>query len=144
MRLIYKHFYLVNDRVMAFPETLNIELKTFKTTGIDEWEIVTLKEAKLVSDHEHIVHSMRDFSEGAGGSGEGTIEDMLAWGNWAPINGIPVVGWPVVEIDGEPVMVAKYFGQDKCRFDHWRTFSREVWELVRRYGSYYVKATKDE
>ncbi len=144
MRLIYKHFYLVNDRVMAFPETLNIELKTFKTTGVDEWEIVTLKEAKLVSDHEHIVHSMRDFSEGAGGSGEGTIEDMLAWGNWAPINGIPVVGWPVVEIDGEPVMVAKYFGQDKCRFDHWRTFSREVWELVRRYGSYYVKATKDE
>lgn len=129
---------------MAFPETLNIELKTFKTTGVDEWEIVTLKEAKLVSDHEHIVHSMRDFSEGAGGSGEGTIEDMKAWGNWAPINGIPVVGWPVVEIDGEPVMVAKYFGQDKCRFDHWRTFSREVWELVRRYGSYYVKATKDE
>lgn len=129
---------------MAFSETLNIELKTFKTGGIDAWSVATLKEAKLVSDHEHIVHSMRDFSEGAGGSGEGTIEDMKAGGNGSAINGIPVVGGPVVEVDGEPIKVAKYFGQDKCRFDHWRTFNRELWEMIRRYGSYYVKATKDE
>lgn len=129
---------------MAFAETLNIELKTFKTSWIDEGEVKTLKEAKLVSDHEHIVHSMRDFSAGAGGSGEGTIEDMKAGWNGSAINGIPVVGWPVVEIDWEPVKVCKYFGQDKCRFDHWRTFDRSVWELIRRYGSYYVKATKDE
>lgn len=129
---------------MAFAETLNIELKTFKTSGIDAGSISTLKEAKLVSDNEHIKHSMRDFSEWAGGSGEWTIEDMLAGGNGAPINGIPVVGWPVVEVDGKPIKVAKYFGQDKCRFDHWRTFDRSVWELIRRYGSYYVKATKDE
>ena len=53
-------------------------------------------------------------------------------------------GYFVDEIDGKPVKVAKYFGQDKCRFDHWRTFDRSVWELIRRYGSYYVKATKDE
>ena len=129
---------------MAFPETLNVELKTFKTSGIDAWTIATLKEAKLVSDKEHIVHSMRDFSAWAGGSGEGTIEDMKNGGNGSPINGIPVVGWPTVEIDGKPVKVAKYFGQDKCRFDHWRTFDRSVWELIRRYGSYYVKATKEE
>jgi len=130
--------------VMAFPETLNVELKTFKTSGIDAWTIATLKEAKLVSDKEHIVHSMRDFSAWAGGSGEGTIEDMKAGWNGSAINGIPVVGWPVVEIDGKPVKVAKYFWQDKCRFDHWRTFDRSVWELIRRYGSYYVKATKEE
>ena len=130
--------------VMAFPETLNVELKTFKTTGVDAWTIATLKEAKLVGDKEHIKHSMRDFSQGAGGSGNGTIEDMQAGGNWAPINGIPVVGGPVVTIDGEPVKVCKYFGQDKARFDHWRTFDRSLWELIRRYGSYYVKATKPE
>lgn len=129
---------------MAFAETLNIELKTFKTSGIDAGSISTLKEAKMVSDNEHIVHSMRDFSEWAGGSGNGTIEDMKAGWNGSAINGIPVVGWPVVEIDGKPVKVAKYFWQDKCRFDHWRTFDRSVWELIRRYGAYYVKATKDE
>lgn len=129
---------------MAFAETLNIELKTFKTSGMDAGSIETLKEAKMVSDKEHIVHSMRDFSEGAGGSGEGTIEDMKAGWNGSAINGIPVVGGPVVEVDGKPVKVCKYFWQDKCRFDHWRTFDRSVWELIRRYGSYYVKATKDE
>ena len=49
-----------------------------------------------------------------------------------------------VEVDGKPIKVCKYFGQDKCRFDHWRTFNRSLWELIRRYGSYYVKATKEE
>ena len=125
---------------MAFAETLNIELKTFKTSGIDAWSVATIEEAKLVSDKEHIVHSMRDFSEATGGSGNGTIEDMKG----SAINGIPVVGWPVVEVDGKPIKVCKYFGQDKCRFDHWRTFNRSLWELIRRYGSYYVKATKEE
>lgn len=129
---------------MAFAKTLNIELKTFKTSWIDAGEISTLKETKLVTDAEHAKHSMRDFSEWAGGSWNGTIEDMKAGGNGAPINGIPVVGGPVVEIDGTPVKVCKYFGQDKCRFDHWRTFDRATWELIRRYGSYYVKSTEEE
>lgn len=129
---------------MAFADTLNIELKTFKTSGIDAWSVATIEEAKLVSDKEHVVHSMRDFSEATGGSGNGTIEDMKAGWNGSAINGIPVVGWPVVEVDGKPIKVCKYFGQDKCRFDHWRTFNRSLWELIRRYGSYYVKATKEE
>lgn len=129
---------------MAFPETLNVELKTFKTSGIDAWTIATLKEAKIVSDKEHVKHSMRDFSKGTGGSGEGTIEDMQNGGNGSPINGIPVVGGPVVEVDGEAVQAAPYFGNTKFRNDHWRAYDRSLWELIRQYGSYYLNAKKAE
>ena len=48
---------------MAFPKTLKVELKTFKTTGVDAWTIATLKEAKIVSDNEHIKHSMKFLNE---------------------------------------------------------------------------------
>jgi len=128
---------------MAFPTNVNIELKTFKSTGVDAGEIVTLKESKMVTDKEHAKHSLRDFSKGAGGSGNGTIEDMKAGGNGSAINGIPVVGGPVVTIDGVPTKIAPIM-QDKCRFDHWRTFDRSVREMIRQYGSYYVKATEQE
>lgn len=123
---------------------VNIELKTFKTTGVDAGSIATLKEAVMISDKEHARHSVRDFSLAAGGSGRGTIEDMKAGGNGSAINGIAVIGGPVVEIDGKPVKVAPFFGDDKCRFDHWRTFDQSLWELIRHYGSYYVKATEDK
>ena len=129
---------------MAFPETLKVELKTFKTSGIDAWTIATLKEAKIVSDKEHIVHTMRDFSEWTGGSGEGTIEDMKAGWNGSAINGIPVVGGPVVEIDWEPTKAAPYFGKKKFLNDHWRAFDRSLWEFVRHYGSYYMNNNKEE
>lgn len=129
---------------MAFPETLNVELKTFKTSGIDAWSIATLKEAKIVSDKEHIRHSMRDFSAWTGGSGEWTIEDMQNGWNGSAINGIPVVGGPVVEVDWEPVAAAPYFGHKKFLNDHWRAFDRSLWELIRQYGSYYLNAKKGE
>lgn len=129
---------------MAFPETLNVELKTFKTSGVDTWTIATLKEAKIVSDKDHIEHTMRDFSAWTGGSGEGTIEDMQAGWNGSAINGIPVVGWPVVEIDGKPVKVAPYFGKPKFLGDHWRAYDRQLWEYIRHYGKYYFNAKKDQ
>lgn len=129
---------------MAFPETLNVELKTFKTSGVDAWSIVTLKEAKIVSDKEHVQHTMRDFSQGTWGSGDGTIEDMQAGWNWSKINDIPVVGGPVVEIDGKPVQVAPYFGQTKFRGDHWRAYDRALWEHIRHYGKYYFNAKLPE
>lgn len=129
---------------MAFPETLNVELKTFKTSWIDAWSIVTVKEAKIVSDKEHIRHTMRDFSQGTGGSGDGTIEDMKAGGNWAKINGIPVIWGPVVEVDGIPVKAAPYFGQNKFTGDHWRSFDRSLHEYIRHYGKYYFNANKED
>lgn len=127
---------------MAFAKNVNIELKTFKSTGVDAGEIVTLKESKMVADKEHAKHSLRDFSAATGGTGNGTIEDMKAGGNGSAINGIPVVGGPVVTLDGKPIKVAPMV-EDKCRLDYWRTYDRALWELVRNYGSYYVKATEE-
>ena len=74
---------------------------------------------------------MRDFSQGTGGSGQGTIEDMQNGGNGSPINGIPVVGGPVVEVDGEAVQAAPYFGNTKFRNDHWRAYDRSPYPLLR-------------
>lgn len=122
---------------------LNITINTFKTNGIDNGEVTPVGTAYFVADEDHVKHSMRDFSAATGGSGDGTIEDMKDLGNGATPNGIPVIGGPVVEVDGKPIKVCKYFGQDKCRFDHWRTFDRKVWELIRNYGSYYVRADKE-
>lgn len=123
-------------------DVLNVDIKTFKTTGIDTGSIETLGSTKIIADEEHLKHSMRDFSEAAGGTGNGTIEDMKAGGNGSAPNGIPVVGGPVVEVDGKPIKVCKYFGQDKCRLDYWRSYDRTTRELIRAYGSYYVHSSK--
>lgn len=123
---------------------LNIEINTFKTSGIDAGNVTLMGKGFFVADEPHLKHSVRDFSRATGGTGHGTIEDMKAGGNGSAINGVAVIGGPVVELNGKPIKVSPFAGEDKCRFDHWRTFDRSVWELIRNYGSYYVKATIED
>jgi len=69
---------------------------------------------------------------------------MIAGGNGSAPNNIPVVGGPTVTINGEAITVAPFFGDDKWRFDLWRTWSRADWEWYRRYGGYYILTDPNE
>ena len=123
-------------------QQLNINFKTFKTSGVDAGSVQSVGTTMFIDERKVVNLSKRDFSAAAAGTGNGTIEDMKAGGNGSPINGIPVIGGPAVEIDGVAVKVAPFIN-DKCRLEHWRAMDNAARQLVKNYGLYYTYANTD-
>lgn len=123
-------------------EQLNINIKTFKTSGVDAGSVQSVGTTQFIAEKKPVNESKRDFAQAAGGTGNGTIEDMKAGGNGSPINGVPVIGGPAVEINGETVKVAPFL-ERKCRIQHWRAYDNAARQLVKNYGLYYTYANTD-